>query len=123
MPEDQDPRETQEWRQALDSVVEFDGPDWAAFLLAQLQEEARRHAVAVPFSANTAYINTISVDQQPQHPGDLAVEHKIRSPGPSPWGRPTSGPRWPIVAPIPRAGSQSTTQPSPSLGDWAAHSD
>ena len=33
MPEDQDPRETQEWREALDSVVEFDGPERAAFLL------------------------------------------------------------------------------------------
>jgi pyruvate dehydrogenase complex dehydrogenase (E1) component len=26
MAEDQDPRETQEWLEALDSVVEFDGP-------------------------------------------------------------------------------------------------
>ena len=45
MPEDQDPQETQEWRDALDSVVDFDGPDRAAFLLKELYEEARRHAV------------------------------------------------------------------------------
>jgi hypothetical protein len=47
MPEDQDPRETQEWLESLDSVVEFDGADQAAFLLQQLHGEARRHAVPV----------------------------------------------------------------------------
>ena len=79
MPEDQDPRETQEWVEALDSVVEFDGVERAAFLLQQLHDEARRHAVKVPFTANTPYLNTIPVDQQPEHPGDLALEHAIRS--------------------------------------------
>ena len=42
MPEDLDPRETQEWLESLDSVVEFDGADRAAFLLEQLQVQARR---------------------------------------------------------------------------------
>jgi pyruvate dehydrogenase E1 component len=79
MPDDQDPLETQEWREALDSVVEFDGVERAAFLLQELQHEARRHAVPVPFSGNTAYVNTIPVDQQPPHPGDLEIEHAIRS--------------------------------------------
>jgi pyruvate dehydrogenase E1 component len=67
MPEDQDPQETQEWRDALDSVVDFDGPDRAAFLLKELNEEASRHAVPVPYSATTPYINTIPVDKQPPH--------------------------------------------------------
>jgi pyruvate dehydrogenase E1 component len=79
MPEDPDPRETQEWLEALDSVVEFDGAERAAFLLQQLQDEARRHAVKTPYSANTPYINTIPVDEQPPYPGDLEIEHKIRS--------------------------------------------
>ena len=38
MPEDLDPSETQEWLDALDSVVEFDGVDRAAFLLEELHE-------------------------------------------------------------------------------------
>jgi hypothetical protein len=42
MLEDVDPVETQEWRDALDSVLESDGADRAAFLLAELIEEARR---------------------------------------------------------------------------------
>ena len=79
MPEDLDPRETQEWLESLDSVVEFDGVDRAAFLLEQLHDQARRRAVPVPFTANTPYVNTIPVDQQPEHPGDLSLEHSIRS--------------------------------------------
>ena len=59
--------------------MEFDGADRAAFLLEQLHEQARRHGVPVPFSANTPYLNTIPVDKQPEHPGDREIEHKIRS--------------------------------------------
>jgi pyruvate dehydrogenase E1 component len=79
MPEDLDPSETREWLDALDSVVKFDGADRAAFLIAELHEEARRRAVAVPFSGNTPYLNTIPVNKQPPHPGDREIEHKIRS--------------------------------------------
>ena len=79
MAQDLDPSETREWLDALDSVVEFDGAERAAFLIAELHEEARRHAVAVPFSGNTPYLNTIPVDKQPPHPGDREIEHKIRS--------------------------------------------
>jgi pyruvate dehydrogenase E1 component len=97
MPEDQDPQETQEWREALDSVVEFDGVDRAAFLLQQVQDEARRHAVPVPFSATTAYVNTIAVDKQPEHPGDFELEHAIRSLN-----------RWNAVATVLRANKESS---------------
>jgi pyruvate dehydrogenase E1 component len=97
MPEDQDPRETQEWLEALDSVVEFDGAERAAFLLKELQDEARRHAVRVPYSANTPYINTIPVDEQPAYPGDPEVEHKIRSLT-----------RWNAVATVLRANKESS---------------
>ena len=97
MPEDQDPQETQEWREALDSVVEFDGVDRAAFLLQQVQDEARLHAVPVPFSATTAYVNTIPVDKQPEHPGDFELEHSIRSLN-----------RWNAVATVLRANKESS---------------
>ena len=79
MSEDLDPSETREWLDALDSVVEFDGADRAAFLIGELHEEARRHAVAVPFSGNTPYLHTIPVKKQPPPPGDREIEHKIRS--------------------------------------------
>jgi pyruvate dehydrogenase E1 component len=76
---DSDPLETQEWREALDGVVEFEGPERAEFLLDQVLAEARRKGAPVPYSANTPYLNTIPPDQQARHPGDRAVEHRIRS--------------------------------------------
>src|ERR671939_1852770 len=76
---DSDPLETQEWREALDGVVEFEGPERAQFLLEQVLTEARRKGAPVPYSANTPYLNTIPPEQQEPHPGDRAIEHRIRS--------------------------------------------
>src|SRR3954451_7969633 len=76
---DNDPLETQEWRQALDSVLEFEGPDRAHFLLDELFTEARRKGAPVPYSGTTPYLNTIAPDREPRHPGNRVIEHKIRS--------------------------------------------
>src|SRR3989440_8146946 len=79
MPNDVDPVETREWLDALDAVLEFDGADRAYFLLDELIGEARRNGAAVPYSANTPYLNTIPPDRQQPHPGDRAIEHVLRS--------------------------------------------
>ena len=79
MRNDVDPVETSEWRDAFDSVIEFDGADRAAFLLEDLVGEARRNGVPVPYSATTPYLNTIPPHAQPPHPGDAAIEQRIRS--------------------------------------------
>ena len=79
MRNDLDPVETSEWREAFDSVLEFDGADRAGFLLEELIAEARRNGAPVPYSANTPYLNTIPPQQQPPHPGDGEIEHRIRS--------------------------------------------
>ena len=79
MSQDLDPLETREWLDALDSVVTFDGADRATFLLDELLNDARRSGVPVPYSANTPYLNTIPPDREPQYPGDLETEYKIRS--------------------------------------------
>jgi pyruvate dehydrogenase E1 component len=76
---DSDPIETLEWRQALDSVLAFEGAERAQFLLEELAAEARRQGAPVPFSATTPYLNTIRPDQEAHHPGDRAIEHRIRS--------------------------------------------
>jgi pyruvate dehydrogenase E1 component len=76
---DLDPLETAEWRDALDSVLAFEGPERANFILSQLTEEAHRRGAPVPYSANTPYLNTIRPDQEARHPGDRAIEHRIRS--------------------------------------------
>src|SRR5882724_9136753 len=76
---DLDPQETREWLDALASVLAVEGPDRAHFLIEQLIATARRSGAYLPFSANTAYINTIPVDTQVKIPGDQNIEHKIRS--------------------------------------------
>src|ERR1700741_3481622 len=75
---DTDPQETAEWLSALEGVLAHEGPDRAHFLIEQLIDKARRSGAYLPFSANTAYINTIPVDKQPRLPGGFNIEKTIR---------------------------------------------
>jgi pyruvate dehydrogenase E1 component len=76
---DVDPVETKEWRDALDAVLAFEGQERASFLLGALMDDAQQRGALIPFSANTPYLNTIRPDQEARHPGDRAIEHRIRS--------------------------------------------
>ncbi len=76
---DIDPQETQEWLQSLDSVLEVEGNERAHYLLEKLVDKARRNGAYIPFSANTAYLNTIPPVQEERMPGDPGLEAKIRS--------------------------------------------
>ncbi|MBA2350866.1 MAG: pyruvate dehydrogenase (acetyl-transferring), homodimeric type [Burkholderiales bacterium] len=76
---DSDPQETLEWLAALDSVLEREGPERAHFLLETLVDKARRSGAYIPYSANTAYINTIPPSQEQRAPGDYALEQRIRA--------------------------------------------
>jgi pyruvate dehydrogenase E1 component len=76
---DPDPAETREWVDALDSVLEFEGAERVHFLLDELISEGRRRGAPVPYSPNTPYLNTIPPEREDPHPGDRAVEHRIRS--------------------------------------------
>jgi pyruvate dehydrogenase E1 component len=75
---DTDPQETGEWLAALEGVLANEGPDRAQFLIEALIDKARRSGAYLPFSANTAYINTIPVEKQVKLPGDFNIEQKIR---------------------------------------------
>ena len=76
---DIDPQETQEWLDALDSVLEFEGSDRAHFLIEKMIDKARRSGAHIPHSGNTAYVNTIHNSQQAPYPGDQALENRIQS--------------------------------------------
>ena len=76
---DIDPQETQEWLDALEGVLENEGIERAHFLLERLIDKARRSGAYLPYSANTAYVNTIAPHQQDPFPGDRAMERRIRS--------------------------------------------
>jgi pyruvate dehydrogenase E1 component len=71
--------ELQEWSEAIASVIAFEGTQAADAVLAKAVETARLSGAKVPFAANTAYINTIPPDEEPKHPGDRAIERRIRS--------------------------------------------
>ena len=79
MKSDVDPQETREWQDAIEGVIDHEGPERAHFLIEQVIDKSRRRGAYVPFSANTAYINTIPVDRQAHMPGDPAIEEKIRN--------------------------------------------
>ena len=76
---DIDPQETQEWVEALEAVLEQEGVERAHFLLEQLIDKARRTGAYLPYSANTAYLNTIPVSKEEKSPGDPAMEWRLRS--------------------------------------------
>lgn len=76
---DIDPQETQEWLDAISSVLENEGTERAHFLLETLIDKARRSGAYLPYNATTAYVNTIPAHLQPKHPGDTAMERKIRA--------------------------------------------
>ncbi len=76
---DADAQETREWMDALSSVIQSEGPERAHFLLEQLLEHARQHSIDKPFSANTAYVNTIEPDQEERCPGNLEIEERLRA--------------------------------------------
>jgi len=76
---DIDPAETLEWIDALDAVLEEEGPKRAHFLLVKLIDKARRSGTYLPFRATTAYLNSIDVENEPKMPGNRDIERRIRS--------------------------------------------
>lgn len=77
--EDIDVVETQEWLDAIDSVIANEGTERAHFLLCKMIDKARRSGAYLPYSANTAYVNTIPKAKQERIPGDQTMENRIRS--------------------------------------------
>ncbi|EJN09544.1 pyruvate dehydrogenase (acetyl-transferring), homodimeric type [Herbaspirillum sp. YR522] len=76
---DPDVMETQEWLDALEAVIEKEGPDRAHYLMERMVDLARRRGAHIPFSSNTAYVNTIPADQGEHCPGNLEYEERLRS--------------------------------------------
>ena len=76
---DMDEVETREWLDALEAVIEREGPERAQYLLEALIDQTRRSGGFVPFSANTAYINTIPAALEEHCPGNLEFEERLRS--------------------------------------------
>ncbi len=75
---DADP-ELRDWLDALDDVLDSDGPEQAGQLLGQVLSEATLDGIPVPVTLTTPYVNTIHVEDEEPIPGDQDVEHRLRS--------------------------------------------
>ncbi len=78
-PGDLDPVETREWLESIDSVLKAEGPQRAHFLIDRMVEHARRSGAYLPYSPNTAYVNTIAVGKEPAYPGNRELERRIEA--------------------------------------------
>ncbi|MFC5472592.1 pyruvate dehydrogenase (acetyl-transferring), homodimeric type [Paraherbaspirillum soli] len=76
---DPDVIETQEWLDALEAVIENEGPERAHYLMERMVDLARRRGAHIPFSSNTAYVNTIPAELGEHCPGNLEYEERLRS--------------------------------------------
>ena len=76
---DVDAVETSEWLEAIDAVVEHDGPDRARQILTRVVERAQHAGTGPIASLNTPYVNTIPVDREARLSGDPAIERRLRS--------------------------------------------
>lgn len=77
---DSDPRETQEWIESIDSVIDNDGERRARYLLQEIVRHARQRTVPLPALSGTDYINTIPPHEEPEFPAenDYWLEKRIR---------------------------------------------
>jgi pyruvate dehydrogenase E1 component len=71
--------EIQEWLYSLDYVLQHGGAPRVSRLLHELGVHAQKAGVRLPFTANTPYINTIPVQDQPAFPGSNEIERRIKS--------------------------------------------
>jgi len=76
---DIDIEETSEWLEALEGIIRVRGAERARFLLDRLIQKSYQSGIRLPFTANTPYVNTIPLEQQPPYPGDRKIERRIKS--------------------------------------------
>lgn len=78
MTHDHDPVETREWLDALASVIESEGKDRASFIISQLLNAAAQTGIVTEAGVlQTPFTNTLTVESQPDYPGDLQLEQRI----------------------------------------------
>jgi hypothetical protein len=113
---DTDAQETQEWLDALSSVVSQEGTDRAHFLIEKLIEAGREEGIDIPYSANTQYINTIPADRSP---ATRATRTWRSSSTPTSAGTPWPWSCAPTSTPTSAATSPRSPPPPPST-TWAS---
>lgn len=76
---DDDPQETREWLESIESVLSTEGRPRAHYLIDQLLDfDVARHGDFYG-RVTTPYVNTIAVDRQLPYPGNLAIERRTNA--------------------------------------------
>lgn len=77
---DVDPIETNDWLQSIESVIREEGVERAQYLIDQVLNAARKGGVSIASGSGIEdYINSIPTEDEPEYPGDIALEQRIRS--------------------------------------------
>ncbi len=76
---DRDPEETREWLESLDAVARVHGRERAREIMLSLLRRSSELQLAVPMVQTTDYINTIATADEPEFPGDEAIERTYRA--------------------------------------------
>jgi pyruvate dehydrogenase E1 component len=71
--------EQREWRESLEYVIQQGDRGRVQRLLASLRHHARMSGVSLPFTAVTAYVNSIRPEDETPLPGSQEVERRIKS--------------------------------------------
>jgi pyruvate dehydrogenase E1 component len=71
--------EQREWIESLDYVIQQDDRGRVQRLLASLRHRARTQGVSLPFTAVTAYVNTLRPEEETPLPGSQEIERRIKS--------------------------------------------
>ena len=69
----------QDWIESLEGALRREGPDFVRQLMRSLQIHAQRKGVVLPVTSQTPYLNTIPPERQPNYPGNLEIERRIKS--------------------------------------------
>ncbi len=96
---DQNPNETQDWLEALASLVREEGAERAQYILQQLAKEATRYGLLSGHTITTDYVNTIPPELEAKLPDDYDPEITKRI---------SSMIRWNAIAMVLRAGKKSS---------------
>ena len=76
---DVDSIETQEWLDALESLIRQEGPERAQYIYERLTTKAIKSGVAVARNAHADYVNSIKSEDEPEYPGNWDLERRIRA--------------------------------------------
>ena len=79
MSKDLDPIETNEWLEAINSVIKEEGVERASFIMTKLANKLNEEGAIPSYNLTTPFRNSIPAKDEAAMPGDLFMERRIRS--------------------------------------------